>query len=103
MYKGGGEQLQVRSGTIADQTNAPFGVKNTSRSSVSMYLSTAMRSWTFRSSYSLKLAMIGAERYIQFSEPQLEQDKFPEDETPKVRLASQFAQNTIRLSKARLT
>src|SRR5262245_23024004 len=68
-----------------------------------MYLSTAIRSCTFRSSYSLKLAMIGADRYIQFSEPQLEHDKFPEDETPRVRLASQFAQNTMRLSRARLT
>ena len=47
--------------------------------------------------------MMGADRYIQFSEPQLEQDKIPEDETPKVRLASQFAQNTMRLSSARLT
>ena len=46
---------------------------------------------------------IAVDKYIQFSEPQLEQDKFPEECTAKVRLASQFAQNTMRLSSARLT
>src|SRR4030095_14368205 len=54
-------------------------------------------------SYSLEFAITVAQRYIQFSEPQLEHDKFPAEEMANVRLASQFAQNTTRLSSPRLT
>jgi hypothetical protein len=68
-----------------------------------MYLSTVMPSCIFLSSYSLKFAITVAQRYIQFSEPQLEHDKFPAEEMANVRVVSQFAQNTMRLSRPRLT
>src|SRR5262249_9970202 len=62
-----------------------------------------MRSCTFLSSYSLKLATSDAERYIQFSEEQLEQVRIPEEDTDRVLLASQLAQKTMRFSRVLFT
>src|SRR5262249_48224591 len=62
-----------------------------------------MRSCTFRSSYCLKLATSGAERYIQFSEEQLEQVRIPEEDTDRVLLASQLTQKTMRFSRVLFT
>ena len=44
--------------------------------------------------------MMGADTNIQFSEPQLEQIKWAEEETTKARLVSQSAHKTIRFSSS---
>src|SRR5439155_21650433 len=46
---------------------------------------------------SFKLVEMG--KYIQLSDPQLEQTRFPEVETDKARSASQSAHNMIRCSR----
>src|SRR5439155_13174393 len=63
-------------------------------------VSVQVRWCLFSSSYSLRRPMMGADTNIQFSEPQLEQIKWAEEETTKARLVSQSAHKTIRFSSS---
>src|SRR5262245_61603586 len=81
------------------QVHAPLEEKKISFSRWRKYLSIARFSCALCSLYPLNLAASGAARCIQFLEPQLEQIRWPEDETVKSRLVSQSAQKTIRIYK----
>jgi hypothetical protein len=79
--------------------DVPFEEKKISFSKWLRYLSIARFSCALCSSYPVNLATSRADRCIQFSEPQLEQIRWPQEETVKIRLVSQSAQKTIRFSK----